>query len=249
MEENGKQQTENNKFYTSLIEGKVKRDIGGLDKRFSYENIIINPSVQKYLLPFLRDQIKSSDKILDYGCGSGVLIPIISQFCAEVCGFDIVPGFVILAKKLMVEQDIHNAAVYDDAEFNNKFKDNCFDVVIVNDVLHHMDNPSEAIEKIHTLLKPEGRLIIIEPNRFNPAIFISQAAEPNERKWLRMGHFKYYEKIINNGFEIIKKDWFPLVYGPSSKIILLIAEFCENFPFKLLRWSNPRLYLICHVIK
>jgi ubiquinone/menaquinone biosynthesis C-methylase UbiE len=202
------------------------------------------------LLPFLGSQIKSSDKVLDYGCGSGVLIPILSQFCTEVCGFDVVSGFVKLAKDLLVKLKLNNAFVFDDCELcNDKFGENYFDIVILNDVLHHMDNQIDAIQKIHKLLKPEGKLIIMEPNRLNPAVFIFQALDPNERKWLKMGYFGYYKKICIPKFEILRKDWFSLVYGPSSKIILLIAEICEKFPLKLLRWGNPRLYLICKVIK
>lgn len=230
------------------MKGKIKRSIGGMQKRFSYENIINNPSVKKYLLPFLNKQIGPSDKVLDYGCGNGVLLPIISQFCAGgggVIGFDIVPAFVDEARDLLQKYNIKNASAYTADEFNKIFKEGCFDIVIVNDVLHHMDNPREAIENIYRLLKPEGKFIIIEPNKLNPVIFVVQAADPNEHKWLKMGYFKYYENISRTQFRIMKKDWFPLVYGPSSKIILLIAEICENFPLKLLRWCNPRLYLIC----
>jgi 2-polyprenyl-3-methyl-5-hydroxy-6-metoxy-1,4-benzoquinol methylase len=72
---------DNIQFYTSLMEGKIKRNIASMQKRFSYENIINNPSVKKYLLPFLKNQIQPSDKVLDYGCGNGILLPIISQFC------------------------------------------------------------------------------------------------------------------------------------------------------------------------
>jgi 2-polyprenyl-3-methyl-5-hydroxy-6-metoxy-1,4-benzoquinol methylase len=241
---------DNVQFYTSLVSGKITRNIGGMHKRFSYENVINNPSVKKYLLPFLKNQIRSSDKVLDYGCGNGILLPIISQFCmGGVIGFDIVPAFIDVARDLLLKYNIKNAFAYTANEFSENFKENDFDVVIVNDVLHHMDNPKEAVENIHRLLKPEGKFIILEPNRLNPAILIFQAADPNERKWLRMGYFKYYEKISSPLFKTVKKDWFPLVYGPSSKIILLIAEICENFPLKLLRWGNPRLYLICKVIK
>jgi SAM-dependent methyltransferase len=166
-----------------------------------------------------------------------------------VIGFDVVPSFVDSAKNLLAKYNIKNAYAYNADEFNETFKENCFDIVIVNDVLHHMDNPKEAVENIHRLLKPKGKFIIMEPNKLNPAILILHAADPNERKWLKMGYFKYYESISYPQFKIMKKDWFPLVYGPSSKIILLIAEICENFPLKLLRWGNPRLYLICEVLK
>lgn len=243
-----KQRT-NNQFYNDLVEGKELNKL--LQKRFSYDTVIKNPSLEKYLLPFLKRQIKSSDIVLDYGCGSGILLPIISKFCTEgeVHGFDVVPSLVELAKDLIAKKNIENAYAYIDKEFNDVFRENCFDVIIFNDVLHHVENPIDTINNVHRLLKPEGKLIINEPNILNPAIFIFQLCDPNERKWLKMGYFKYYEDICKQKFKIVEKDWFPLVYGPSSKLVLTIAEICDKFPLKLLRWGSPRIYLVGEVIK
>lgn len=238
----------NNQFYASLVAGEVKRNIVGLQKRFSYENIVNNPSVQKYLFPFFGKELKYSDVVCDYGCGAGTFLPIISTFCKEVHGFDVVLPFIDLAKNLIKNQNIKNAYAYDNIVFNEIFKENCFDAVFLNDVLHHMEDPQEAIFNAHKLLKPEGKLIIVEPNRLNPAIFIFHALDSNERKLLKLGR-KYYEKICEQKFKILRKDWFPLVYGPSSKLVLVIAEICERFPFKLLRWGDPRLFYIFKVNK
>ena len=239
------------KFYSSLATGEIKRRTFGLQKRYSYENVVSNPSVKKYLLPFFDKELVNSDVVLDYGCGAGVLMPIISAFSKEVHGFDIAIPFIDLAKKLIKEKNIMNASAYTDTEFNEKFSENCFDVVLINDVLHHMENPQEAIYNAFKLLRPEGKLIVIEPNRFNPAMFISQVIEPNEWKWLKMGYFGYYEEFFGGRgvFKMIKKDWIPLVYGPSSKLVFMIAEICENFPFRLLRWGAPRIFLIFKVNK
>ena len=236
-------------FYSSLATGKIKRSTFGLQKRYSYENVINNPSVKKYLFPFFTKELENFDIVLDYGCGAGVLMPIISTFSKEVHGFDIAVPFIDLAKKLIEEKNIKNAHAYTDTEFNEKFMENCFDVVFINDVLHHMENPHEAINDAFRLLKPEGKLIVIEPNRLNPAMFISQVIEPNEWKWLKMGYFRYYEEICREKFKMTKKDWIPLVYGPSSKLVIMIAEICENFPFRLLRWGAPRIFLLFKVNK
>lgn len=236
-------------FYSSLVEGKIKRGIAGIQSRFNYDYVMNNPSVKKYLLPFLDRQINCSNMVLDYGCGSGILLPFISTRCKEVHGFDVVPAFVELAKDLLKTKDVKNAFAYNDKDFRNKFQENSFDTIIINDVLHHMENPLDAISDAYRLLKPDGKLIIMEPNRYNLAVFIFQACDPNERKLLKMGHFGYYTKLCEKKFKIIEKDWFPLVYGTSSKLVRIIAEICERFPFNLLRWSNPRVYLICKVIK
>jgi len=239
----------NNSFYTSLVEGKVKRVFPGLQTRFSCDHVMNNPNVRKYLLPFLDRQINCDDVVLDYGCGSGILLPCISIRCKEVHGVDVVPAFVELAKDMLATKCCKNAFVYNDNEFKNKFMGNYFDVIIVNDVLHHMENPLDAISDAYRLLKPNGKLIIIEPNIYNPAIFILSACDSNERKTLKMGRFGYYTKICEKRFTVVEKDWFPVMYAPSSKLMRTIAEILERFPFGLLRWSNARVYLVCQVIK
>jgi tRNA/tmRNA/rRNA uracil-C5-methylase (TrmA/RlmC/RlmD family) len=116
-----KQSTINENFYTSLAKGEIKKTLGGLQTRFSYENVVNNPSVKKYFLPFLEKEIKKSDVVLDYGCGAGVLLPIISKFCKEVHGFDVILPFVDLSKNLIIDTNIKNATVYNDTEFNELF--------------------------------------------------------------------------------------------------------------------------------
>jgi len=247
---NKEQGTRNKEHYTSLVEGKLKRRIGGIQNRYSYNYVMNNPSVKKYFLPFLDRQIGSSDVVLDYGCGAGVLLQIISSFCKEVHGFDVVPAFIDVAKESLNKECIKNAFAYNYDEFSTEFQENCFDTVIINDVLHHMENPLDAIQNAFKFLKPEGKLIIIEPNILSPAMLISQVFDPNEHKWLKMGYFEYYRKICEKKFEIIEKGFFPVVYGQSSKLVLAITvEMWERFPFGLLRWGNPRLYLVCKVNK
>jgi len=44
------------------------------------------------------------------------------------------------------------------------FHDNCFDGVIARGVLHHMANPTTAIQEMHRVLRPGGTLVILEGN-------------------------------------------------------------------------------------
>ncbi len=47
--------------------------------------------------------------------------------------------------------------------FHLPFHDNTFDIIILSEVLEHLDNPLEAIQKIKRILNPSGKLIISVP--------------------------------------------------------------------------------------
>jgi 2-polyprenyl-3-methyl-5-hydroxy-6-metoxy-1,4-benzoquinol methylase len=45
-----------------------------------------------------------------------------------------------------------------------KYKSNFFDIITLNHVLEHMDNPGESIKELRRILKNDGTLIISLPN-------------------------------------------------------------------------------------
>src|SRR5262249_58013364 len=59
-----------------------------------------------------------------------------------------------------------------------------FDAVFVRDVLHHVPDRSAVLNEAVRILKPGGRLTLIEPNRRNPLIAFMAVAIPEERRQL-----------------------------------------------------------------
>lgn len=45
-----------------------------------------------------------------------------------------------------------------------------FDLIYMKDVFHHLEPREKVVEKLLTLLAPEGKIIIVEPNALNPLI-------------------------------------------------------------------------------
>jgi 2-polyprenyl-3-methyl-5-hydroxy-6-metoxy-1,4-benzoquinol methylase len=229
-------------FYTSLSSGKIKRKFLGMKKRFSVEDIIKNPSVTRYLIPFLKNHIGPQDKILDFGCGPGTFIPLIASIAYEVHGLDVVPAFIDIANKLIVEKNLQNAFVHLSGTLPDSFN-NYFDVVLMIDVLHHMDTPIDGIRRCAQLLRQEGVLLILEQNRRNPATFLVHAIDHNERRVLKMGNFRYFRKLLSEYFTIEEEKYDPLIIGYSSKLTRCISNILNSN--KLLRCFLPRLRFVC----
>lgn len=106
--------------------------------------------------PIIIDLVKKGSKILDVGCGDGVLgeMLIKSKNC-QVSGMDLDPIGVKEAKRRGVKAKIHNM---DD---RLKFGDKTFDVVICSDVLQYSNKPDFAVSE---LLRVGKILIIGFPN-------------------------------------------------------------------------------------
>lgn len=113
----------------------------------------------KHNLPKMEKQnLKDRLKILDAGCGMGLLLLKMKQF-GDVMGIDINSQAVVLAKKRGLRQ-IYQASVE-----KIPFRDNSFDVVTCIDVLYHQQVKDDlgSLEELYRVLKPGGILIIRVP--------------------------------------------------------------------------------------
>ena len=109
----------------------------------------------KYALAFA--PIDDKKKIMDLGCGSGLLLQEIRKINGKckLVGVD----FNINLKNLKVE----NCELKEDDATKLSFKDNSFDIVFALDSLEHIKNVDDAIKQLRRVLKPNGTFIITGP--------------------------------------------------------------------------------------
>lgn len=101
------------------------------------------------LIEWLNPQ--KDERILDLGCGDGVLTKKISEYGCKVLGIDGSWKFIEEARKIGVE------AVQGDAQ-NMEFK-NEFDAIFSNAALHWMTNHDGVMESVSRALKNGGRFV------------------------------------------------------------------------------------------
>lgn len=101
-------------------------------------------------------QIKNGAKILDIGCGTGILAPLFSN--TNYIGIDIDEKLIDFANK----------------RYPNKFKlmngdkinfpNSLFDVILIIGVIHHLDNKTsiKVFSQMKKVLKKYGMILIIE---------------------------------------------------------------------------------------
>ena len=96
--------------------------------------------------------------VLDFGCGSGVMLPFLSQQAEEVLAVDIdLEPLHRLEEHIEFNENIRFSNTYKNIETGS------LDLVIALDVLEHVDNLDEVFADLSSLLKTGGEIIISGP--------------------------------------------------------------------------------------
>ena len=99
-------------------------------------------------------------RVLDVGCGNGYVISRYALEGADAYGVDITERAINITGKRLEYMGLKaNLAVMDAQEL--RFPDDYFDCVSSMGVLHHVPDTQRAIDEIHRVLKPGGRLILM----------------------------------------------------------------------------------------
>ena len=130
------------------------------------ENEFLRYKARWVLKHLRRDQI-NPQSILDFGCGTGLMMKYLSQERPELqmYGVDVSSIMVEEAKK-----NVPHANVAVLTPGIPAFPDKKFEIIVLCGVLHHIDAKdwSEIWKNLKLALAPEGRILIFEHNPMNP---------------------------------------------------------------------------------
>lgn len=123
--------------------------------------------VLKYLTPDVR--------LLDAGCGSEM--PFTREFSSKTqtaIGIDM---------EFLKNQGPSPHAIRGDLNYL-PFRDSTFDIVISRSVLEHLSNPARVFRELARVLKPNGVVVFLTPNKYDYVSLISRLTPLWFHKWL-----------------------------------------------------------------
>lgn len=112
-------------------------------------------------------------KILDVGCGGGILSDSMARLGAQVTGIDLASKALKVAKLHALEAATPNVTYEEiSAEAKAQQAPSSFDVVTCMEMLEHVPDPASVVKACAQLVKPGGWVFFSTINR-NPKAYVS----------------------------------------------------------------------------
>jgi ubiquinone/menaquinone biosynthesis C-methylase UbiE len=119
-----------------------------------------SPEVVAEKVEFVKPQ--PTDLALDVACGPGMFVLALAPRVGFARGIDLTEELLRRARQSQLERNVLNAA-FDQGEAEQlPYPDGVFDLVTCHCSLHHMPQPRVALKEMVRVMKPEGRLAIID---------------------------------------------------------------------------------------
>ena len=115
---------------------------------------------QSASLSLIRRQVKSGGRVLEIGCGTGILSKQLMDSGYSVVSSDF---SIRMLRETRKETAMNNLVLADATAL--PFMKNSFDAIIMVGVIAYIDDPRSAISHLSTLLRGDGVLIVSSANR------------------------------------------------------------------------------------
>ena len=117
------------------------------------------PDYQEDLLALLPE----GGLLVEIGSGTGSLLPLLAAKSEHTVGLDHSPSMVGLARETVAEHQLRGKVEVRLAEMKHlPFADGSVRTVVMNQVLHHAEQPIEVLREIHRALEVGGQLVMAD---------------------------------------------------------------------------------------
>lgn len=176
---------------------------------------------------------KKSGSLLDVGTGIGQFLAVARNSYSQVCGTEVSNVAVRIAKEK------YNLDVFQGTIEDIDWQGRVFDNISLFHVLEHVHNPKSLLQKCHSLLSPDGVLVVAVPNEVS-------SLRAGARRWLMNAGLKDRRGLGKFGLPLID-------LGPQNGEAHLshftpevLDQLLHNTHFSILEKTLDPYYLRAH---
>jgi 2-polyprenyl-6-hydroxyphenyl methylase / 3-demethylubiquinone-9 3-methyltransferase len=182
------------------------------------------------------------NRVLDVGCGGGLLSEAMARAGANVTGIDLAPLTIEVAELHGLESGVAVKYLRQSAEAHALDHAQTYDVVTCMEMLEHVPDPVSVLRAMHTLVKPGGHIFLSTLNRTLKAYLLAIVGAEYVLNLLPRGTHSY-ERFIRpselgrwaRAADLHVEDVSGLSYDPFTNVARLSAEADVNYLMALSR--------------
>lgn len=145
-------------------------------------------------------KILNYDTVADLGAGEGTLSQLLAQRAKKVIAIDLSPKMVEFGQNLATQHGLDNLEFRVGDIENPPIDPGSLDLAILSQALHHAEHPQTAIDATFRILKPGGRLIVLDLLQHN----FEEARELYADRWLGFAENELSAMMEKAGFSQIE---------------------------------------------
>ncbi len=183
-------------------------------------------------------------KVLDVGCGGGILSEAMARRGAQVTGIDMGEAPLSVARLHLLESGLEVDYRQITAESLAEESPETFDVVTCLEMLEHVPDPASVIRACHRIVKPGGQVFFSTINRNPKAYALAIVGAEYLLQLLPRGTHDYKKFIRpselgawSRDTGLTVKDIVGLTYNPLTKHYKLSADVDVNYMIQTIRES------------
>ncbi|MBW0004859.1 MAG: metalloregulator ArsR/SmtB family transcription factor [Hyphomicrobiales bacterium] len=105
---------------------------------------------------------KELRSVLDLGTGTGQILKLVAPLAARAVGVDASHAMLSVARANMQAAGLMNVDLRQGDIYALSLPRDAFDLVVIHQVLHYLDDPQRAVAEAARLVAPSGRLLVVD---------------------------------------------------------------------------------------
>jgi len=150
--------------------------------------------------------INPDDAVIDFGCGPGYFLIPLAKVARRAIGVDVSSRMLEKASRKAKKKGVSVELLQSDGT-GIRLEDGSVDLIFLNHVFHEVDDKPRVLGEFHRILKPLGRLAIVERTR-EPGRLMGNMGPPvvDEKRLIgeiQQAGFRFAQTIAHRNTSIV----------------------------------------------